>query len=135
MQLKRSHACALAIAIRLAQLRQGEWAPTRELRSLFPVRQAYIVEVIRLLIVAGIVKRHERELVGCALARHAAKISLLQIVEAIEGPLAKSLPAEIVKLPNGAGGRIAVAVESGVSSLRKRLASVTLASLSCAKSA
>lgn len=77
MQLKRSHACAIAAAVRLAESSAREWVLTRELCTVFPARQLYIVNVLRQLCVAGVVVRDQSAQGKYALARSAAQITLL----------------------------------------------------------
>ena len=135
MQLKRAHACAIAVAVRLADSPKGEWMLARELCKAFPVRQAYVVDVLRQLIVAGLVARDTRDPAEYALARPAAKVTLLEILEAVEGPLNQPMPPEIAELPRGAAHVVEAAVASGVNELGRRLAAVTLADLRAAKAA
>lgn len=129
MQLKRAHACAIAVAMRLAGTPKGEWVPARELYKSFSARQAYVVVILRQLTVAGIVTRDPGDLVGYALARPAAKVTLLEILEAVEGPLYRPMPKEIGGLPADTVQLVEATVALGVNELRGRLAVVTLSSL------
>ena len=135
MQLKRAHICAIAVAVRTAELPKGGWALARELGNSFPARQAYVVDILRQLIVAGIVVRDSRDPAKYSLARPAAKVTLLEVLEAVEGPLNQAMPPEISELPVRMAQVVDSAVASGVSELRRRLGAITLASLRAAKMA
>ena len=124
MLLKSSQALAITAVVRLAEVPKGTWLPPGQLRGLLGISQSYFSTLMRLLIEAGIVKRDEREAGGFALARPLNRISLLAIIEAVDGPVGHAPPVE---LPKAVSGRVEKAVAAGVDDLRKRLAAVTLA--------
>ena len=93
------------------------------------------MDVLRQLIVAGLVVRDTRDPAEYALARPAAKVTLLEILEAVEGPLHPPIAADISQLPGGVAHAVEAAVSSGVNEMRRRLAAVTLAALRAAKTA
>lgn len=91
----------------------------------------FILQIMRLLVSAGVVTSTRGVYGGYKLAKAADKITLLEIVEAVDGPI-------------GANGNVALAgrtatVEKALAAIeadaRKRLAGVTLADLRAAKAA
>ena len=68
--------------------RQGEILATAQLAELTGLNQPTVAKVAKTLVVAGLLDTHRGVHGGYRLARQAAMISLVQIVEAMEGPIA-----------------------------------------------
>jgi len=83
-----SEACTLALHA-MVLLAQDEESPhtTREIAETFKVSEAHLSKVLQRLHKAGLVRAVRGPKGGFSLARPAAKISLLDVYETIEGPL------------------------------------------------
>ena len=67
--------------------RQGEILATAQLAVLTGLKQPTVAKVAKNLVTAGLLETQRGVHGGYRLARHAADISLVQIVEAMEGPI------------------------------------------------
>ena len=67
--------------------RQGELLATAQLAALTGLKQPTVAKVAKTLVAAGLLDTQRGVHGGYRLARHAAIISLVQIVEAMEGPI------------------------------------------------
>jgi Rrf2 family protein len=72
----------------LARLRNGSRAPTAQIAADQGIPATFLAKIISQLSVAGIVHATRGARGGVTLAKSADEISLLEIVEAIDGPVA-----------------------------------------------
>ena len=68
--------------------RHGEILPTAQLAALTGLNQPTVAKVAKSLVAAGLLETHRGVHGGYRLVRHAAAVSLVQVVEAMEGPIA-----------------------------------------------
>ena len=68
--------------------RQGVWLSSSQIADAAQLTQATAAKVIKALVAAGLVETHRGTRGGCQLARPVSDISIAEVVEAIEGPIA-----------------------------------------------
>jgi Rrf2 family protein len=87
MRLSRAGDYGLRVVLALARRRPGDVVSVRTLSREQGVPAAFLAKVVGALTEAGIVRTSRGATGGTALARDAATISVLQVVEAIDGPI------------------------------------------------
>jgi Rrf2 family protein len=87
MQLTRAAEYGVRAMVHLAGLPAGTRAGVAELAKAAEVSEAFLTKVLKTLTVSGLTVSHRGPGGGFALATAASEISLLDVVEAIEGPL------------------------------------------------
>jgi Rrf2 family protein len=88
MQLNQATDYAFRAMLHLAHLPQGSIASTQTLAESEAIPQRFLLKIMRALNQAGLIKSYRGVEGGFALARPAADISLLDIITAMEGPVA-----------------------------------------------
>ncbi len=90
--LKISEAATIAIhaMVYLATLNESELASTKEIAGTYGVSEAHLSKVIQRLTHTGLVKTFRGPKGGISLAKPSNKITLLNVYEAIEGPMPTS---------------------------------------------
>lgn len=68
--------------------RQNVWLSSVQIARQAQLTQATAAKVIKALVAAGLVKTHRGTRGGCQLAYPVSRISIAEVVEAIEGPIA-----------------------------------------------
>ena len=81
--------------------RQGEILATAQLAELTGLNQPTVAKVAKTLVAADLLETHRGMHGGYRLARQAAMTSLVQIVEAMEGPIVVNGCVEERKTPHG----------------------------------
>ena len=68
--------------------RQDVWLSSGQIAESAQLTQATAAKVIKALVAAGLVQTHRGTHGGCQLARPVSEISIAEVIEAIEGPIA-----------------------------------------------
>jgi Rrf2 family protein len=71
----------------LSELENGGRAPTIKIASEQNIPPSFLAKIVSQLSVAGVVQTSRGARGGVSLAREAAEISLLEVIEAIDGPI------------------------------------------------
>ncbi len=87
MHLTREGDYAVRVVVDLAGRDRGELVRTEDLTVATGVPRAYLTKIIQVLVRAGLVRTRQGPGGGVALIRDPASITLLQMVEAVEGPI------------------------------------------------
>lgn len=87
MQITRQADYAVRTVLYLAGVANGGRAPTSKIAQLQRIPSSFLAKIVSQLSVAGIVQTSRGARGGVSLARDAKEISLLQVVEAIDGPI------------------------------------------------
>jgi Rrf2 family protein len=87
MQLTRAADYAVRVMIHLAGLPVGARASRGELASAGEVPEQFVSKVLQVLARAGLITSYRGSAGGFELAREGGQITLLNVVEAVEGPL------------------------------------------------
>ncbi len=88
MELTRRADYAIRAVIYMARLAEGERASTSEIASEQHIPLPFLAKIISQLAVAGVVDAMRGASGGVRLARSPDEISMLDVIEVIEGPLA-----------------------------------------------
>ncbi|MDI5982270.1 RrF2 family transcriptional regulator [Amycolatopsis magusensis] len=137
MKLPASTEWVLHCATTLAQLEPGTSASTAQLAQYFDLPAPYLAKQLQALVRAGVLTATTGPRGGFRLARQAGQISLLQIVEAIDGTSAPYECREIRQQGRGALPAedcrdtciLAVKMAEAHQAWRESLAGVTLADI------
>lgn len=91
MKLSRTVAYAVRATLQLAQLQSEGPVPCSHLASSGKMPERFLLQILRNLVTHGILRSTRGVDGGYALVRPADQISLLEVIEAIEGPYDTSL--------------------------------------------
>ncbi|BBO33633.1 RrF2 family transcriptional regulator [Lacipirellula parvula] len=94
----------------------------------------YVLQLLRTLVNERVLLSVRGVSGGYKLARPASKITLLEIVEAIDGPI-DGTPLELTGMAPASVNAVSKAMAAVAADTRKRLAAITLAELKVAKAA
>jgi len=87
MQITRQADYALRAVIFLAKLEDGEKASTKEIAATQKIPPSFLAKIVSQLSIAGLIQTARGARGGISLARPAEAISVLNVVEAIDGPV------------------------------------------------
>ena len=87
MQITRQADYAVRAVLYLAGLKNGRRAPTSEIAREQRIPPSFLAKIVSQLSVAGVVQTSRGARGGVALARSPHDISLLEVIEAIDGPI------------------------------------------------
>jgi Rrf2 family protein len=88
MQITRQADYAVRAILYLAGVEEGRRAPTSQIAQEQNIPPSFLAKIISQLSVAGMVQTSRGARGGVALAREPKEINLLEVVEAIDGPIA-----------------------------------------------
>jgi Rrf2 family protein len=128
MKLSRTVAYAVRATLQLAQLEAAGPVPCSKLASEGKMPERFLLQILRNLVTHGILRSTRGVDGGYALVRPANEISLLQVIEAIEGPY--DLPPEAGGgLPEESQDMLREALEQVTSVTRNQLEAIKLSQL------
>lgn len=128
MKLSRTVAYAVRATLQLAKSDTSEPVPCSHLAAVGQMPERFLLQILRNLVTHGILRSTRGVDGGYSLLRPADQISLLEVIEAIEGPfeaegeLGEGLPAE-------ARDKLRNALEDVTDTQRKQLEAIKLAQL------
>jgi Rrf2 family protein len=129
--MKLSSACAHAVCALtyLARHRGDGWVAAHTIAEAEGLSKGYLVNTLRRLVAAGVLHALRSPNGGFRLARSVRSVTLLEVVEAVEGPLRGQAPA----LGGGKHARLDARLqrvcEAVAETVRRRLGRVSLADL------
>jgi Rrf2 family protein len=88
MQITRQADYALRAMLYLAQLEQGQRAATSQIADEQHIPPSFLAKIISQLSIAGLIHTSRGARGGVSLAHAPGEISVLEVVEAIDGPIA-----------------------------------------------
>jgi len=91
MKLSRTVAYAVRATLQLAQLEEDSPVPCSRLATAGKMPERFLLQILRNLVTHGILRSTRGVDGGYALVKPADQISLLEVIEAIEGPYDSSL--------------------------------------------
>jgi Rrf2 family protein len=97
MQITRQADYAVRAVLHLAEMKNGGRAPTSKIALEEHIPPSFLAKIVSQLSVAGLVQTSRGARGGVSLARDPSQITLLEVVEAIDGPIALN---ECVNNPN-----------------------------------
>ncbi|MHC4398124.1 MAG: RrF2 family transcriptional regulator [Planctomycetota bacterium] len=128
MKLSRGVSYALQAALQLAEMQREMPVPCSQLASEGKMPERFLLQILRNLVAHGILDSVRGVDGGYTLERSPTDVSLLEVIEAIEGPLVVTLPTS-EGLPSESKARLRDALSQLTTEARRRLEAVTLASL------
>lgn len=87
MQITRQADYALRAVLYLAKLEENQRAATNQIAREMKIPPSFLAKIISQLSVAGLINTSRGARGGVSLARTPAKINLLEVIEAIDGPI------------------------------------------------
>ena len=135
MKLTRAATYGISAAAYLANAPAGEVVSNLTICKAYQMPDKFVLQIMRLLVSAGIVMSTRGVYGGYKLAKPADKITLLEIVEAIDGPIGANGDFELAGLSKDSTATVEKALAAIEADARKRLAGVTLSDLRAAKAA
>ncbi|MCE5266933.1 MAG: Rrf2 family transcriptional regulator [Planctomycetaceae bacterium] len=128
MRLSRTVAYALQATIQLAQSRAAGPIPCNMLAAEGQMPERFLLQVLRVLVREGILRSTRGVGGGYALRRSPAEISLLEVIEALDGPITATLPS-YEGLPQDSRCKLSHALSALAERARRELDSIKLAHL------
>jgi Rrf2 family protein len=129
MKLSRTVAYAVEATLLLADSKSQVPVPCSRLAAEGHMPERFLLQILRHLVTHGILRSTRGVDGGYALERSPKEISLLDVIEAIEGPITASLPAREGAPAAGYDLRLRAAMEQIASNLRRQLQAIKLADL------
>ncbi|OGO15280.1 MAG: hypothetical protein A2Z14_14625 [Chloroflexi bacterium RBG_16_48_8] len=87
MQITRQADYAVRAVLHLAEIKNGGRAPTSKIAAEQHIPPSFLAKIVSQLSVAGVVQTSRGARGGVSLARDPSEITLLEVVEAIDGPI------------------------------------------------
>jgi Rrf2 family protein len=128
MKLSRTVSYAVQAVLRLAEAGSNRPIPCSKLATEGNMPERFLLQILRHLVTHGILHSTRGVEGGYTLVRTPDKISLLEILEAIEGPLDTSLP-DGVKVPPEQDARLRAALNKVAHAAREQMAAIKLSDL------
>lgn len=128
MRISRASTYALLAAVQLSDSPAAPPIPCSQLAQLGDMPERFLLQVLRNLVNEGLLKSTRGVDGGYRLAKPLSQITMLDIVEAIDGPVQPELP-QINGLAPQSQKKLAEVLTDVASDAKKRLAAVTLAQL------
>jgi Rrf2 family protein len=135
MKLNRAATYGISAAAYLANAPAGEVVSNTTICNAYQMPDKFVLQIMRLLVSAGIVKSTRGVYGGYKLAKPANKITLLEIVEAVDGPIGANGDVDLAGLSKDSTATVEKALAAIEADARKRLTALTLADLRAAKAA
>jgi Rrf2 family transcriptional regulator, cysteine metabolism repressor len=128
MKLSRTVSYALQATLQLAQSASAQPIPCSRLANQGGMPERFLLQILRSLVTHGILQSTRGVEGGYSLDRDPSEISLLEIIEAIDGPL-NSKSALQDELPQDCHDRLRIALDQVCNSTRQQLDRIKLSSL------
>lgn len=129
MKLTRAATYGISATTYLANAPAGEVVSNTTICNAYQMPDRFVLQIMRVLVSAGIVVSARGRDGGYKLVKPARKITLLEVVEAIDGPIGASDAVELAGMSKEGKKTIEITLNSIEADARKRLAAVTVASL------
>ncbi|MEX2175969.1 MAG: Rrf2 family transcriptional regulator [Pirellulaceae bacterium] len=129
MKLSRTVAYAVQATLQLAQLEADGPVPCSQLASEGKMPERFLLQILRNLVTHGILRSTRGVDGGYALVRPAHQISLLEVIEAIEGPYDSPREAVGEAVANGSQIMLREALQQVTSTTRNQLEAIKLSQL------
>jgi Rrf2 family protein len=135
MKLNQTIAYAVAAMTYMASQPAGSLVSNTTLSKATKAPQRYLLQILRKLVNAGVLNSVRGVQGGYRLAKPANKIVLLEIVEAVDGPIGQCERVDLPSMSAKAAAGMVSAFKAVEADARKRLGAITLADLRAAKAA
>jgi Rrf2 family transcriptional regulator, cysteine metabolism repressor len=128
MKLSRTVAYALQATLQLAGAKDDRPIPCSRLAADGRMPERFLLQILRNLVMHGILGSTRGVDGGYMLDRSPSEISLLEVIEAVDGPLISSFPIQ-EGLPEGSRTKLECALREVTEIARQELRSVKIAHL------
>ncbi|MBN1909950.1 MAG: Rrf2 family transcriptional regulator [Pirellulales bacterium] len=128
MKLSRTVAYAVQASLHLARSEPHIPIPCSQLASEGRMPERFLLQILRNLVARGILSSTRGVDGGYSLERPADEVSLLEVIEAIDGPMISTLPLS-EGLPPSAQDRLREAINEVTEHTREQLAAIKLSHL------
>jgi Rrf2 family protein len=128
MKMSRTVAYAVQATLQLAQVSQNIPTPCSRLAAEGRMPERFLLQILRNLVTHGILQSTRGVDGGYRLERRPEEISLLEVIEAIDGPLTPSIPVS-EGLPADSQDRLQTALEQITNTTREQLDAIKLSEL------
>lgn len=130
MKLTRASFYALNALVHLAEQGEGKPLASHQAAKARAIPERFLLKVLKPLVDAGILRSVKGPNGGYVLLKPANKITLLEVIEAVDGPIAGTAPL-LEGTADGAAldRRLQAIAERAADDARKQLRGVTLANL------
>jgi Rrf2 family protein len=135
MKFNQSTAYAIAAMAYIVNTPDGQAVSNAAVCNACKMPRRYVTQLMRMLVVAGLLESSRGVAGGYKLTKPADEITLLEIVEAIDGPSDQYGPIEVPGMSRSDKAVVTEAFAAVGADARKRLGAVTLADLRAAKAA
>ena len=135
MKLTRAATYGISAAAHLAHAPTGEVVSNTTICNAYQMPDRFLLHIMRMLVTAGVVKSMRGRDGGYQLAKPASKITLLEIVEAIDGPIGANRDVDLAGISRASRATVEKTLNAIEADARKRLAAVMLADLRAGKAA
>ena len=129
MKLSRTVAYAVQATLQLAQSMSDVPVPCSQLASEGHMPERFLLQILRHLVTHGILHSTRGVEGGYSLKRAPEEISLLEVIEAIDGPLVAAIPKMDASGLTGVESRLRETLDRVTSNCRSQLDSVKLSYL------
>ncbi len=129
MKLTRASDYALGALVHLARAGLGRPVASHEMADAHRIPERFLVKVLRPLVSAGILRSVKGPGGGYRLGRPPKQVSLLEVVEAVDGPIRGDAPAVGKAGAATFDRRLQQVCDESAGLVRQRLAAVSLADL------
>jgi Rrf2 family protein len=129
MKLSHSSAYALHALAHIAKLPPDRLAPSHVVAQAQGIPEPFLLKVLKPLVSAGLLRSARGLNGGYRLARPAKAITLLEVVEAVDGPVCSSVPADFAPAKDRLDRRLAEVCQQAADLVRQRLGRVKLSDL------
>lgn len=128
MKLSRTVSYAVQAVLRLAEAESAGAVPCSKLAAEGNLPERFLLQILRHLVTHGILQSERGVKGGYMLVRAPDKISLLDIVEAIEGPFDTTLP-DATHVPAQQAMKLQEALARVTEAVRSQMATIRLSDL------
>jgi Rrf2 family transcriptional regulator, cysteine metabolism repressor len=128
MKLSRTVSYAVRATLQLAQSDPATPVPCSRLASAGEMPERFLLQILRVLVTHGILRSTRGVEGGYALSRPADQISLLEVIEAIDGPLGRDVHSGPEEDPEG-GAKLQDALLQVTQTARRQLEAIKLSQL------
>ncbi|HZZ73043.1 MAG TPA: Rrf2 family transcriptional regulator [Pirellulales bacterium] len=127
MKISRTTGYAVQATLQLAQAPAGQPIPCSKLASNGGMPERFLLQILRNLVTHGVLRSTRGVDGGYCLDKPAAETSLLEVIEAVEGPLTANVPGD--NLPPEMSSRLHEALVKVNEQCRQHLAGVKLSAV------
>ena len=128
MKLTRAVEYAIRATLQLARWEGGTPIACRRLADEENLPERFLLQILRTLVEQGVLHSTRGVEGGYRLSRSACEISVLQVIEAVEGPIAP-MPVNSESLPPSVIGKLRIELAQSVEAARSHLGAVKISDL------